>query len=42
MKMLEEYSEKFGIKEVVNDMNEVRCTKPTSIVFPNGWVASIV
>lgn len=42
MEILKEYSEKFGIKEVVNDMNEIRYTKPTSIVFPNGWVASVV
>lgn len=42
MKMLKEYSEKFGIEKVVNDMNEIRHTKPTSIAFPNGWVASIV
>ena len=42
MEMLKEYSEKFGIEKVVNDMNETRYTRPTSIVFPNGWVASIV
>ena len=42
MKMLKEYSEKFGVKKVINDMEETRYTRPTSIVFPNGWVASIV
>lgn len=42
MKMLKEYAKKFGVKEVVNDMGEKRNTKETSIVFPNGWVASVV
>jgi len=41
-KELKEYSEKFGIPEVVNDYGETRCTNPNSIVFDNGWVASIV
>lgn len=42
MELLKEYSEKYGLKEVVNDYNEHRQTKENSIVFPNGWVASIV
>lgn len=31
-----------SIPEVVNDYGEVRRTRENSIVFPNGWVASIV
>lgn len=42
MDLLKKYSEKFGIKEVINDYEEHRCTRERSIVFPNGWVASIV
>ena len=42
MDILKEYVETFGIKEVVNDMGEHRYTRSNSIVFPNGWVASIV
>ncbi|WP_373261899.1 hypothetical protein [Hungatella hathewayi] len=42
MNMLKEYSEKYGVKEVVNDMGELRQTRENSIVFSNGWVASIV
>lgn len=42
MELLKEYSEKYGLKEVVNDYNEHRQTKENSIVFSNGWVASIV
>lgn len=42
MQKLKEYSEKHGIPKVVNDMHEVRRTSERSIVFPNGWVASIV
>lgn len=42
MEMLKEYSEKYGLKEVVNDYGEHRQTRERSIVFPNGWVASIV
>lgn len=42
MEMLKEYAEKFGIPEVINDFGERRTTKENSIVFPNGWVASIV
>lgn len=42
MKVLEEYREKFGVKEVANSMGERRRTEENSIVFPNGWVASIV
>lgn len=37
MKLLNEYSEKYGLKEVVNDYNEHRQTKENSIVFSNGW-----
>lgn len=42
MKMLAEYAEKYGVEEVINDMGEHRHTRENSIVFPNGWVASIV
>lgn len=42
MEMLTEYARKFGLKEVKNDYEEIRKTRPGSIVFPNGWVASIV
>lgn len=42
MEMLKEYSEKYGLKEVVNDYGEHRHTSDRSIVFLNGWVASIV
>ncbi|MCD7996464.1 MAG: hypothetical protein LUH21_04440 [Clostridiales bacterium] len=31
-----------GIPEVINDMGEHRKTRTDSIVFSNGWVASIV
>jgi len=31
-----------GIPEVINDLGEHRRTRPGSIVFSNGWVASIV
>ena len=42
MELLKEYSEKYGLKEVVNNYGEHRQTREGSIVFPNGWVASIV
>lgn len=42
MEMLHEYTEKYGVPSVVNDYGETRNTRDTSIVFPNGWVASIV
>lgn len=42
MEILNEYSKKFGVEEVVNSMGEHRRTRKNSIVFPNGWVASIV
>lgn len=42
MKLFKEYREKFGIEEIVNELGETRRTRPTSIVFPNGWIASIV
>lgn len=42
MDIREEYAEKYGVKEVINDMSEHRRTRKNSIVFPNGWVASIV
>ena len=42
MEILKEYTEKFGIKEVINDCGEYRLTREDSIVFPNGWVSSIV
>lgn len=40
--MLKAYAERFGLKEVINNMGETRRTREHSIVFPNGWVASIV
>lgn len=42
MELIKEYSEKYGLKEVENDYGEHRHTQERSIVFPNGWVASIV
>ena len=42
MELIKEYSEKYGMKEVVNNYGEHRQTREKSIVFPNGWVASIV
>ena len=42
MELLKKYSEKFGVKKVANDLGEYRQTSERSIVFPNGWVASIV
>ena len=42
MDLLKEYSKRYGVKEVVNDYGEHRQTRERSIVFPNGWVASIV
>jgi hypothetical protein len=42
MKFLEEYAKKYGIPSVVNNMGETRQTRENSIVFPNGWVASII
>lgn len=41
MDLLKKYSEKYGIKEVINSYGEHRHTSERSIVFPNGWVASI-
>lgn len=42
MELLKEYSKKYGIKEIINDYGESRKTNETSIIFKNGWVASIV
>ena len=42
MELLKEYSEKYGLEEVLNDYGEHRQTRERSIVFPNGWVVSIV
>lgn len=42
MMRLKEYSEKYGVSEVVNLYGEHRKTSKRSIIFPNGWVASIV
>lgn len=42
MELLKKYSEKYGVKEVINDYGEHRRTRERNIVFPNGWVASIV
>lgn len=33
---------KRALVSVVNDMGETRYTRENSIVFPNGWVASVV
>ena len=41
MKLLKEYAKKFGIREVIDDYGKHRRTREHSIVFPNGWVASI-
>lgn len=42
MKLLEEYSDKYGVKDIINSMGEHRRTRRGSIVFSNNWVASIV
>lgn len=42
MEFLKEYSEKYGLKEMVNDYGERHQTRKEHIIFPNGWVASIV
>lgn len=42
MELLKEYSEKYGVKEIVNSMGEHRKTRDSSIIFPNGWVASVI
>lgn len=42
MELLKEYAEKYGLKEVINDYGELRKMQKGSIVFSNGWVASIV
>jgi alpha-glucosidase (family GH31 glycosyl hydrolase) len=46
MEFLREYIEKYGIKVVKNDMNEIVQSKITDtgaqILFPNFWKASIV
>lgn len=39
---LNTYIKKYGIKNIKNDYGEIRATRRNSIVFPNGWVASIV
>jgi len=39
---IKEYIEKFSISEIVNNMNEQRKTTDSSIVFSNGWCASII
>lgn len=41
MELLKEYSEKYGLKEVINDYGEHRQTRERSIVFPNGRIVSI-
>lgn len=41
MKTIKDYIVK-GVPMVVNDMGEKRYTREGSIIFPNGWVASIV
>lgn len=42
MDILQEYSEKYGIPEVIDAFNEYVQTNKHHIVFPNGWIASIV
>lgn len=42
MEVLKDYREKYGVKEVVNNIGETRKTRENSIIFLNGWVASIV
>ena len=42
MDILREYSEKYGIPEVIDTFNEYVRTDKYHIVFPNGWIASIV
>ena len=42
MELLKEYAKKYGLKKVINEMGETRTTNENSIVFPNGFVASIV
>ena len=41
MEKLKKYSQQYGVESVVNDYGETRCTRDNSIVFENGWVASI-
>ena len=41
MELLKEYAKKYGLKKVINEMGETRTTNENSIVFPNGFVASI-
>ena len=40
--LAKDYAKKYGLEKVENDMGETRRTRYGSIVFPNGWVASIV
>ena len=42
MELLKEYVNKFGMGNVRNDMGEILHSSDRSIVFPNGYVASIV
>ena len=42
MKLLKEYSRKYGLNNVFNNVGGIRHSTERSIVFPNGWVASIV
>ena len=41
MEKLKAYSEKYGVKEATTSYG-TRVTREGSIIFPNGWVASIV
>ena len=41
MELLKAYSKRYGVKCVLNSFGEQRKTRENSIVFPNGWVASI-
>lgn len=42
MQKLKKYADEFGVHEVTNDYGECNMTSETNIIFPNGWVASIV
>lgn len=41
MKVIKDYVNE-GVPYVINSMNEKRITRDGSIIFQNGWVASIV
>lgn len=39
---LKQYAEKYGVPDMINEYGEHRKTSDRSIIFPNGWIASIV